>query len=141
VIRPARQRLALVRQRIGMVFSSIHLFPHMHGAGQLMEGCAPCAHDPPPNDPPQVRLPARAEKLARVGPGRQAAPIPRLISADRSSACQCPRARQGASIALCSTNPTSALDPSWWAEVLGRPCGRWPRRAATCCCSPQLGFA
>ncbi len=106
--------LALVRQRIGMVFQQFNLFPHMTALGNVMEGLRTVRR----MSKSDAR--ARAEKeLARVGLVDKAAHYPAHLSGGQKQRVAIARALAMDPELLLFDEPTSALDPELVAEVLG----------------------
>jgi polar amino acid transport system ATP-binding protein len=106
--------LALVRQRIGMVFQQFNLFPHMTALGNVMEGLRTVRR----MSKSDAR--ARAEKeLARVGLVDKAAHYPAHLSGGQKQRVAIARALAMDPELLLFDEPTSALDPELVGEVLG----------------------
>jgi polar amino acid transport system ATP-binding protein len=105
--------LRAVRVRVGMVFQSFHLFPHLTVLGNVME--APrrvlgldhaSAH-------------ARADRLLRrVGLGRHVEVFPHALSGGQQQRVAIARALAMEPAVLLLDEPTSALDPRLVGEVL-----------------------
>jgi polar amino acid transport system ATP-binding protein len=105
--------LRTIRQRVGMVFQSFHLFPHMTAAGNVME--APrrvlglnAAH-------------ARARAVAlleRVGLTHHLDAYPHTLSGGQQQRVAIARALAMDPDVLLLDEPTSALDPCLVGEVL-----------------------
>ena len=105
--------LRAVRRRIGMVFQSFHLFPHLTACDNVAEA------------PRRVlglargEAKARAEALlARVGLAAQAASFPHQLSGGQQQRVAIARALAMEPAALLLDEPTSALDPRLTSEVL-----------------------
>ena len=105
--------LRVVRRRIGMVFQSFHLFPHLTACDNVAEA------------PRRVlglargEAKARAEALlARVGLAAQAASFPHQLSGGQQQRVAIARALAMEPAALLLDEPTSALDPRLTSEVL-----------------------
>ena len=114
VIGRRESELALVRQRIGMVFQQFNLFPHMTALGNVMEGLRTVRR----MSKSDAR--ARAEKeLARVGLVDKAAHYPAHLSGGQKQRVAIARALAMDPELLLFDEPTSALDPELVAEVLG----------------------
>jgi len=106
--------LALVRQRIGMVFQQFNLFPHMTALGNVMEGLRTVRRMS------RSDARARAEKeLARVGLVDKAAHYPAHLSGGQKQRVAIARALAMDPELLLFDEPTSALDPELVGEVLG----------------------
>ena len=105
--------LRAVRRRIGMVFQSFHLFPHLTACDNVAEA------------PRRVLGLARGEArnraeslLARVGLAAQAASFPHQLSGGQQQRVAIARALAMEPAALLLDEPTSALDPRLTSEVL-----------------------
>jgi ABC-type polar amino acid transport system ATPase subunit len=105
--------LRAVRLRVGMVFQSFHLFPHLSAVGNVQEaprrvlGLAPEA----------ARTRAEA-LLARVGLERYAEAYPHTLSGGQQQRVAIARALAMEPDVLLLDEPTSALDPRLAKEVL-----------------------
>ncbi len=105
--------LRAVRRRIGMVFQSFHLFPHLDALDNVAEAprrvqglSRAAAHE-------------RAEALlARVGLAAQAGSFPHQLSGGQQQRVAIARALAMEPAALLLDEPTSALDPRLTGEVL-----------------------
>jgi ABC-type polar amino acid transport system ATPase subunit len=105
--------LRAVRTRVGMVFQTFHLFPHLTALGNIMEA------------PRRVlRLPAalarqRAQELLnRVGLAEYANAFPHTLSGGQQQRVAIARALAMEPEVLLLDEPTSALDPKLVGEVL-----------------------
>jgi polar amino acid transport system ATP-binding protein len=105
--------LRAVRTRVGMVFQTFHLFPHLTALGNVMEA------------PRQVlRLDAAAAEararalLDRVGLGDRADALPMTLSGGQQQRVAIARALAMEPVVLLLDEPTSALDPRLVGEVL-----------------------
>jgi len=105
--------LRAVRTRVGMVFQSFHLFPHLSAIGNVVEaphrvlGLAPAAAT------------QRAQALlARVGLASHADAFPHTLSGGQQQRVAIARALAMEPIVLLLDEPTSALDPRLVGEVL-----------------------
>ena len=105
--------LRSVRTRVGMVFQSFHLFPHLTAAGNVMEA------------PRRVlglseeEARRRAEALLeRVGLASHAEAYPQTLSGGQQQRVAIARALAMEPVALLLDEPTSALDPRLRTEVL-----------------------
>jgi polar amino acid transport system ATP-binding protein len=105
--------LRAVRTRVGMVFQSFHLFPHLSALGNVVEA------------PRQVlRLDAGAAEararalLERVGLASHADAFPRTLSGGQQQRVAIARALAMEPVVLLLDEPTSALDPRLVGEVL-----------------------
>jgi ABC-type polar amino acid transport system ATPase subunit len=105
--------LRAVRTRVGMVFQSFHLFPHLSALGNVTEA-------------PRRVLgvdPAAAERqgralLARVGLAEHADAYPAHLSGGQQQRVAIARALAMEPLVLLLDEPTSALDPRLVGEVL-----------------------
>jgi len=106
--------LRAVRQRVGMVFQTFNLFPHLTALGNVIEapqrvlGLSPDA--------------ARARGLRlleRVGLARYGGAFPHTLSGGQQQRVAIARALAMEPLVLLLDEPTSALDPRNVAEVLG----------------------
>ena len=105
--------LTQVRQRVGMVFQSFNLFPHMTAVGNVMEGLRTVRRQS------KAEARARAEKeLARVGLADKAATYPAHLSGGQKQRVAIARALAMDPEMLLFDEPTSALDPELVGEVL-----------------------
>ena len=106
--------LARQRRRIGMVFQSFNLFPHMTVLENVME--APVhVH----GEDPQVVRPRALRLLERVGLRDKANEYPRRLSGGQQQRVSIARALCIRPNLLLFDEPTSALDPELVGEVLG----------------------
>jgi polar amino acid transport system ATP-binding protein len=105
--------LRAVRSRVGMVFQTFHLFPHLTALGNVME--APCQ---------VLRRPAASARaqacalLERVGLARHCDALPHTLSGGEQQRVAIARALAMEPDVLLLDEPTSALDPRLAAEVL-----------------------
>jgi len=105
--------LRAVRMRVGMVFQSFHLFPHLSVLGNVVEaprrvlGLAP----------PAAESRARA-LLERVGLAGYADAFPSTLSGGQQQRVAIARALAMEPVVLLLDEPTSALDPRLIGEVL-----------------------
>jgi polar amino acid transport system ATP-binding protein len=105
--------LRAVRTRVGMVFQSFHLFPHLTALGNVTEaprrvlGLAAAA----------AEAKARA-LLERVGLGSHAGAMPHTLSGGQQQRVAIARALAMEPIVLLLDEPTSALDARLVGEVL-----------------------
>lgn len=107
------QQLRLDQQRIGFVFQSFNLFPHMTAAENVWHA------------PVRVKGENRSEAierahqlLARVGLGDQAQQKPATLSGGQQQRVAIARALAMRPRLLLFDEPTSALDPEMTSEVL-----------------------
>jgi len=105
--------LRAVRTRVGMVFQSFNLFPHLTALGNVMEA------------PRRVLglSPARAEErarglLERVGLGELVEAHPERLSGGQQQRVAIARALAMEPVVMLLDEPTSALDPRLVGEVL-----------------------
>lgn len=113
VISGRRKNLHLVRQKIGMVFQSYDLFPHMRVLDNLMLGPVKALGRPKE----QVREEA-LEMLARVGLSDKAGVYPRTLSGGQRQRVALVRAMLMQPEILLLDEITAALDPEMVSEVL-----------------------
>ncbi len=106
--------LRAVRTRVGMVFQSFHLFPHLTALANVAEA------------PHLVLGLARRDAeerarglLERVGLGSHAAAYPGTLSGGQQQRVAIARALAMEPVVLLLDEPTSALDPRLVGEVLG----------------------
>ena len=106
-------QLRAVRTRVGMVFQSFHLFPHLTALGNVTEA------------PRRVRglgteeAAAQAHALlARVGLASHADAFPHTLSGGQQQRVAIARALAMEPLVLLLDEPTSALDPRLVGEVL-----------------------
>jgi polar amino acid transport system ATP-binding protein len=105
--------LRTIRRRVGMVFQSFHLFPHMTAAGNVMEAPRHVLG----LDPAQARARAVA-LLERVGLASHADVHPHTLSGGQQQRVAIARALAMEPDVLLLDEPTSALDPRLVGEVL-----------------------
>jgi ABC-type polar amino acid transport system ATPase subunit len=125
-----------VRQQIGMVFQSFHLFTHLTALRNVMLGLVDVKKLPPP----EARARARAE-LERVGLGEKLDVYPAQLSGGQQQRVAIARALAMDPQVLLFDEPTSALDPEYIHEVLD-VMGRLARDGMTMVVvSHEMGFA
>jgi polar amino acid transport system ATP-binding protein len=105
--------LRAVRTRVGMVFQSFHLFPHLTALGNVME--APMRVLGLAVEEARVRA---AALLARVGLASHAEAMPHTLSGGQQQRVAIARALAMEPLVLLLDEPTSALDPRLVGEVL-----------------------
>jgi len=105
--------LRAVRLRVGMVFQSFHLFPHLTAIDNVAEA------------PRRVLGLSRAQAhdlaatlLRRVGLEDRAAALPHALSGGQQQRVAIARALAMKPVALLLDEPTSALDPRMTGEIL-----------------------
>jgi ABC-type polar amino acid transport system ATPase subunit len=109
---PAR-RLREQRSRIGMVFQSFNLWPHLTALGNVMEGLVQVRRMP------RGAARERAEEtLASVGLADKAGAYPARLSGGQQQRVAIARALAMDPEILLFDEPTSALDPELVGEVL-----------------------
>ena len=113
VISGRRKNLHLVRQKIGMVFQSYDLFPHMKVMENLILGPVKALGKPAD----QAREEAR-KMLARVGLADKAGVYPRTLSGGQRQRVALVRAMLMQPEILLLDEITAALDPEMVSEVL-----------------------
>lgn len=113
IISGQKKNLHLIRQRVGMVFQSYDLFPHMDVLGNLVLGPT-CALKRPSKE---VETEAMAA-LARVGLADRAHALPRQLSGGQKQRVALVRAMLMHPEVLLLDEITAALDPEMVREVL-----------------------
>ncbi|MCC7276661.1 MAG: amino acid ABC transporter ATP-binding protein [Alphaproteobacteria bacterium] len=113
-VRYRERDLAALRRRVGMVFQSFNLFPHMTALENVMEG------------PLTVLRRGRGEaaaaarrQLARVGLEDRADEYPARLSGGQQQRVAIARALAMEPEVMLFDEPTSSLDPELVGEVLG----------------------
>ncbi len=105
--------LRAVRTKVGMVFQSFQLFPHLTALENVMEAPRHVLRLTP------AAASARAQALlARVGLANQADALPHTLSGGQQQRVAIARALAMEPDALLLDEPTSALDPQLVGEVL-----------------------
>ncbi|MFF7882171.1 MULTISPECIES: ATP-binding cassette domain-containing protein [unclassified Streptomyces] len=107
------KRLAAQRARIGMVFQSFNLFPHMTVLQNVIESPVGVLKQPVA----EVKA-AALELLARVGLADKADAYPRQLSGGQQQRVAIARALAMKPRLMLFDEPTSALDPELVGEVL-----------------------
>jgi ABC-type polar amino acid transport system ATPase subunit len=105
--------LARLRQRVGMVFQQLELFPHVDVLGNVMMGPLHVAKRPRAEAEAVAR-----HALRRVGLEAEAARAPRELSGGQQQRVAIARAIAMAPELILFDEPTSALDPRLVREVL-----------------------
>ncbi|MFO0799035.1 MAG: amino acid ABC transporter ATP-binding protein [Gemmataceae bacterium] len=110
---PPTATLVQLRRRVGMVFQSFNLFPHMSVLGNVMSGPVHALGKP------AAEAEAAARKLLdRVGLADKAAAKPAQLSGGQQQRVAIARALAVNPAAILFDEPTSALDPRMAAEVM-----------------------
>jgi len=110
---PDAPELRALRARVGMVFQSFNLFPHLTAAGNV--ALAPVHVQ---REAPAAARARAAELLARVGLADRADARPAELSGGQQQRVAIARALAMAPEILLLDEPTSALDPQMRGEVL-----------------------
>ena len=113
IISGQKKNLHLIRQRVGMVFQSYDLFPHMNVLGNLLLGPTRALKRPSK----EVEAEAMAA-LARVGLADRAHALPRQLSGGQKQRVALVRAMLMHPEVLLLDEITAALDPEMVREVL-----------------------
>src|SRR5262249_32391364 len=112
--KPPRDLLLKLRRKVGMVFQSFNLFPHMTALQNVMAGPTYVLRQS------REQAESRAkELLARVGLADKAASKPEQLSGGQQQRVAIARALAVNPSAILFDEPTSALDPKTADEVLG----------------------
>lgn len=128
--------LPTLRQRVGMVFQSFELFPHMTVIDNLIV--------------PQMRilkhrrpqaLTKAHELLARVGLQQHGHKYPAQLSGGQQQRVAIARALAMEPKVMLFDEPTSALDPEMVSEVLAVMAELAAQGMTMCCVTHELGFA
>ncbi len=105
--------LRAVRQRVGMVFQTFHLFPHLSALGNVAEA---------PRRVLRLSRAAAADRaralLARVGLAERADAFPHTLSGGQQQRVAIARALAMEPVVLLLDEPTSALDPRLTGEIV-----------------------
>jgi polar amino acid transport system ATP-binding protein len=107
------EALRAVRTRVGMVFQSFHLFPHLTALGNVSEAPRRVLG----LEAPAAEARARA-LLARVGLAEHADAYPATLSGGQQQRVAIARALAMQPLVMLLDEPTSALDPRLVGEVL-----------------------
>jgi polar amino acid transport system ATP-binding protein len=110
---PDAPELRALRARVGMLFQSFNLFPHLTAAGNVM--LAPMHVR---KEAPAAARERAAELLARVGLADRADARPAELSGGQQQRVAIARALAMSPEILLLDEPTSALDPQMRGEVL-----------------------
>ena len=106
--------LRAMRARMGMVFQSFELFPHLTALQNVAEGPRTVL-----GVPPQQANERAAALLAKVGLAEKAASYPAALSGGQQQRVAIARALAMQPDVMLFDEPTSALDPETIGEVLG----------------------
>lgn len=110
---PPKATLVQLRRRVGMVFQSFNLFPHMTVLGNVMSGPVHALGRP------AAEAEATAKRLLdRVGLADKATARPAQLSGGQQQRVAIARALAVNPAAILFDEPTSALDPRMAAEVM-----------------------
>jgi ABC-type polar amino acid transport system ATPase subunit len=112
-VRVRRQELVALRRKVGMVFQSFHVFPHLSAAENVV---LPLVHGAGVDERAAVRR--AVETLALVGLSHKALAAPETMSGGEQQRVAIARALALRPEALLFDEPTSALDPESTREVL-----------------------
>jgi ABC-type polar amino acid transport system ATPase subunit len=105
--------LRAVRTRVGMVFQTFHLFPHLTALGNIMEAPRRVLRLPP-----ALARQRAQELLSRVGLAEYGNAFPHTLSGGQQQRVAIARALAMEPEVLLLDEPTSALDPKLVGEVL-----------------------
>lgn len=106
-------RVCAVRQKVGMVFQSFNLFPHMTAMQNIMEGPVQVR-----NEPAIVARERATKLLDRVGLGAKGDRYPKQLSGGEQQRVAIARALAMQPKLMLFDEPTSALDPELVGDVL-----------------------
>ena len=136
-LREADERtLSAIRRKMGMVFQSFNLFPHMSVLKNLTD--APVAVNKLRRDEAEARA---LELLKKVGLGDKAAAYPHQLSGGQAQRVAIARALAMQPEMLCFDEPTSALDPELTQEVLAVMRDLAAERMTMVVVTHEMGFA
>lgn len=128
--------LSAIRRKMGMVFQSFNLFPHMSVLKNLTD--APVAVLKMRRDEAEARA---MELLKKVGLGDKAAAYPHQLSGGQAQRVAIARALAMQPEMLCFDEPTSALDPELTQEVLSVMRDLAAERMTMVVVTHEMGFA
>ncbi len=111
--RDDRRRIREIRTRVGMVFQSFNLFPHMTALGNVIEGLITVK-----KVPRSEAVPIGQQLLARVGLSDKQNEYPSRLSGGQKQRVAIARALAMRPAVVLFDEPTSALDPELHEEVL-----------------------
>jgi ABC-type polar amino acid transport system ATPase subunit len=112
-VRVKRQQLVAVRRKLGMVFQSYHVFPHLSAAENIV---LPLVHGADVSE--KEAISRAVETLELVGLSHKALAPPEKMSGGEQQRVAIARALALKPSALLFDEPTSALDPESTRDVL-----------------------
>lgn len=107
------QDINKIRQKVGMVFQSFNLFPHMTVVENVMEGPI-TVKDMPKEEARKIAM----DLLEKVGIGEKALEYPAMLSGGQQQRVAIARSLAMDPKVILFDEPTSALDPELVGEVL-----------------------
>jgi glutamate/aspartate transport system ATP-binding protein len=135
-LRAAGTDLPRLRARVGMVFQSFELFPHLSVIGNLT-----LAQERVLNRPHTEAIAKAHALLERVGLSAHARKYPGQLSGGQQQRVAIARALAMDPIAMLFDEPTSALDPEMITEVLDVMDGLARDGMTMICVTHEMGFA